>query len=197
MRVRWPHTRSCSPRGLPVVSAPVGLATLSVDHNATRTTLLVYVMIGFTVVVALAVLGWVRRRRRQRGIPAPARMPADIGTLHAEFDGFYVATTLEGQPLNRVAVRGLGFRARATIAVAELGVVLSLPGNTVFIPRDTVREVTRSNYAIDRVVEPGGLVLLAWTLGDTPLDSYFRVEQTEELVRALESLLARSTGKKA
>jgi len=65
-----------------------------------------------------------------------------------------------------------------------------LPGNTVFIPRGTIREVTRSNYTIDRVVEPGGLVLLAWTLGDTRLDSYLRVENTAGLVAELESLLA-------
>jgi hypothetical protein len=124
-------------------------------------------------------------------------MPADIGTVRGEFDGFYVSTTLDGQPLNRVAVRGLGFRARATIAVAEKGVVLALPGNNVFIPRERIREVTRSNYTIDRVVEPGGLVLLAWTLGETNLDSYLRVERTEQLVAAIEDLIASVSGKKA
>ena len=45
-----------------------------------------------------------------------------------EFEGFYVSTTLDGQPLNRVAVRGLGFRARATIAVADAGVVAGPAG---------------------------------------------------------------------
>jgi hypothetical protein len=159
--------------------------------------LLIYVLIGFVVIIALAVLGWTTRRRRQRNIPAPVPMPADIGTVRSEFDGFYVSTTLDGQPLNRVAVRGLGFRARATIAVAEKGVVLALPGNNVFIPRERIREVTRSNYTIDRVVEPGGLVLLAWTLGETNLDSYLRVERTEQLVGAIEDLIASVSGKKA
>jgi hypothetical protein len=170
------------------------LATLDIDDNATRTRLLVYVLIGFAIVLALIVLGWAARRRRQRAIPETAPLPADIGELRSEFDGFYVSTTLDGQPLNRVAVRGLGFRARATIAVADAGVVLALPGNNVFIPRDTIREVTRANYTIDRVVEPGGLVLLAWTLGETRLDSYLRVEQTEELVHALEGLLPADSG---
>jgi len=185
------------------------LASLDIDDNATRTRLLIYVLIGFAIIITLAVLGWTARRRRQRAIPATATLPADIGSVRAEFDGFYVSTTLDGQPLNRVAVRGLGFRARATVAVADAGVVLALPGNNIFIPRDTIREVTRSNYPIDRVVEPGGLVLLAWTLGGTKLDSYFRVEQTEQLVTALEGLLPAgsssstgtrnptSTGKKA
>jgi hypothetical protein len=67
----------------------------------------------------------------------------------------------------------------------------------VFIPRADVREVTRSNYTIDRVVEPGGLVLLAWTLGDTRLDSYLRVTETEALVSAIEKLVPASNGKAA
>jgi hypothetical protein len=160
------------------------------------------VLIGFVVIIGLAILGWQLRRRRQRNIPAPAPLPADIGTVRAEFDGFYVSTTLDGQPLNRVAVRGLGFRARATIAVADSGVVLALPGNNVFIPRADLREVTRSNYTIDRVVEEGGLVLLAWTLGAVNLDSYLRVDDNDALTTALQGLLPNASattkpGKKA
>jgi hypothetical protein len=170
------------------------LGTLNIDDNATRTRLLVYVLIGFAIVLSLIALGWAARRRRQRNIPATAPLPANIGALRGEFEGFYVSTTFDGQPLNRVAVHGLGFRARVTVAVADAGVVLALPGNTVFIPRETIREVTRSNYTIDRVVEPGGLVLLAWELGDTKLDSYFRVEQTEQLVSAIDGLLPAGSG---
>jgi hypothetical protein len=176
--------------------------TLNIDDNGTRTTLLIYVLIGFVVIIGLAILGWTMRRRRQRNIPAPVPMPADIGAVRGEFDGFYVSTTPEGQPLNRIAVRGLGFRARVTIAVADEGVVLALPGNNIFIPRADLREVTRANYTIDRVVEPGGLVLLAWTLGagspnETRVDSYLRVDETEQLVGAIENLLATTSGKKA
>lgn len=182
-----------------ITAAPSALRTLDIDDNGTRTQLLIYVFIGFAVIIGLAIWGWMARRRRQRNIPATAPMPEDVGAMRAEFDGFYVSTTLDGQPLNRVAVRGLGFRARATIAVTDSGVVLALPGNTVFIPRETIREVTRSNYTIDRVVEPGGLVLLAWTLGagtssETRLDSYLRVTETEQLVKAIASLLPTSTG---
>jgi hypothetical protein len=180
-----------------ILYLPTWLATLDIDDNATRTRLLIYVLIGFAVIIGLAVLGWTTRRRRQRNIPATAPLPADVGELIAEFEGFYVSTTLDGQPLNRVAVRGLGFRSRATIAVARAGVVLDLPGHTVFIPREDIREVTTGNYTIDRVVEPGGLVLLAWRLGDTKLDSYLRVTETDALIVALGKLMPRSTGKAA
>jgi hypothetical protein len=155
-----------------------------------RAELLTFVMIGFAVIIALGAIGWAMRRRRQRDIPATAAIPSDLGALIGEFDGFYVSTTLDGQPLNRVAVRGLGFRARATIAVTEAGIVLGLPGNNVFIPRGDVREISRAQYTIDRVVEPGGLVLVAWTLGATRLDSYLRVAETDALIEALVSIAA-------
>jgi hypothetical protein len=155
-----------------------------------RTVLLIEVFAGFVVIIGLAIWGWTARRRRQSSIPAPQPLPTDVGELRGEFEGFYVSTTLDGQPLNRVAVRGLAFRSRATIAVADAGVVLALPGNNVFVPRDDIREVTRANYTIDRVVEPGGLVLLAWDLGETKVDTYLRVEETTELVSAIESLLS-------
>jgi hypothetical protein len=154
-----------------------------------QTILFLWVMAGFVVIILLGILGWVTRRRRQRGIPAPQKLPADIGAVRGEFEGLYVSTTLDGQPLNRVAVHGLGFRARATFAVADRGVVLALPGNNVFVPREAIREVTRAQYTIDRVVEEGGLVLLAWTLGATNVDSYLRVEETQQLVDAIASLI--------
>lgn len=175
------------------------LATLNIDDNATRTQLLIYVLIGFGVIIGLGIWGWMARRRRQSEMPEMAPMPTDVGALRGEFDGFYVSTTLDGQPLNRVAVRGLGFRSRATIAVTDSGVVIALPGDhTVFIPTAAIREVTRSNYTIDRVVEPGGLVLLAWTLGlgepnATKLDSYLRVTDTAQLVADIQSLLPATT----
>ena len=178
-------------------SALTVLTAINIDDNGTRTRLLIYVLIGFAVIIGLAVLGWTTRRRRQRNIPAPQPMPADVGEVMAEFEGFYVSTTLDGQPLNRVAVRGLGFRARATIAVTERGLILALPGNNVFIPRQDIREVTRSNYTIDRVVEPGGLVLLAWTLGETKLDSYLRVEEPGQLAEAISKLVPTNTRRTA
>jgi hypothetical protein len=154
-----------------------------------RTVLLLEVMAGFVVILALMFVGWQTRRRRQRDIPAPAAVPTDLGQLRGEFDGFYISTTPEGQPLNRIAVRGLGFRARATIAVTDAGVILGLPGNNVFIRADDLREVTSAQYTIDRVVEPGGMVLVAWTLGATNLDSYLRVVETQNLIDAIASLI--------
>jgi hypothetical protein len=159
-----------------------------------KTSLFLLVMAFFVLIIALGAFGWMRRTRRQSSIPAPERVPASIGEIIARIEGFYVSTTLDGEPLNRVAVHGLGFRARVTITVAEAGVVLALPGNDVFIPTESIREVTRAQYTIDRVVEQGGLALIAWHLGDTKVDSYFRVDETQYLVDAIASILPITAG---
>jgi hypothetical protein len=156
----------------------------------TREFLLTLVLAFFVLLVGLMAVGWYARRRRQRNIPSLLPVPADFGAELARFTGFYVSTTPDGEPLNRIAVRGLGFRARASILVTEAGVIVSLPANDFFIPKEALREATKSRYTIDRVVEEGGLALIAWTLGDVKLDSYFRVEETTKLVDAVASLIA-------
>ncbi|MCU1551788.1 MAG: hypothetical protein JWR36_2348 [Glaciihabitans sp.] len=152
---------------------------------------LTLVLAFFVVLVGLMAVGWYARRRRQRNIPAPLPVPENFGAELARFTGFYVSTTPDGEPLNRIAVRGLGFRARASLLVTEAGLIVSLPASDFFIPKEDLREASKSRYTIDRVVEEGGLALIAWTLGDVKLDSYFRVEQTARLVDAVASLISR------
>lgn len=111
-------------------------------------------------VVVLAALGmllsWRARRRRGAALGTPTPAPADAGEVLAAAEVLYVATTLAGEPLQRVAVPGLGFRARGSATVHPLGVVLDLDGGSpVLLPADGL-EVGRATWAIDRVVEPGG-----------------------------------------
>lgn len=139
------------------------------------------------------VLGWRARRKRQSALPATAPVPADPGATVFSAEALYAATTLAGDPLNRVAVRGLGFRGRATVTVTPKGVILGIAGTPeVFIALDTIRSVERATWTIDRVVERGGLVLIAWTLGETDVDSYFRIAEPADpmpLIDAISSIL--------
>ncbi len=158
--------------------------------------------ITITVVILLLALlgmylGWRARRRRQSALPAPLPVPADPGTTLLSVETLYAATTLAGDPLNRVAVRGLGFRGRATVTVVSAGVILGIAGTPeIFIPPSAIRSVERATWTIDRVVEAGGLVCIAWTLGaGTPaardVDSYFRVTESTDplpLIRAIQGL---------
>jgi hypothetical protein len=147
------------------------------------------------IVLALAgmAVGWRARRRRQSHLPRPLAVPAELGAVLASADVFYVATTVAGQPLERIAVGGLGFRARATVTVAERGIVLGIAGEPeAFLPAESLRGVERATWTIDRVVETGGLILIAWTLGTTEVDSYLRVAEPADptpIIEAIERLL--------
>ncbi|KQV24998.1 MULTISPECIES: hypothetical protein [unclassified Microcella] len=145
--------------------------------------------------LALMLLGWRRRAARQGDIGAPRPVPATIGEASIRVPVLYVATTRAGDPLDRVAVHGLGFRARGEVAVHPEGAVIAIDGREPWlVARADVRGSGRATWTIDRVVEEGGLVMLAWRLGDAEVDSYFRVtdaraiDATDELLAALATL---------
>ncbi len=134
-----------------------------------------------TVAVALALLAlgvwaWRRRMRRDSGLAAPVG-EAPAGTpVRAVFPALYVATTRHGEPLERLAVKGLAFRSRADVTVTDAGVAIDLTGQPrVFLAADRILDVAQSTVAIDRVVERDGLTRLDWRADDgTVVDSYFR-----------------------
>jgi hypothetical protein len=140
------------------------------------------------VFVGLA-LAWRARQRRQAALPALDAPPATLGTALAVNDGFYVATTHADAPTDRIAVRGLGFRARAAVVVHPQGVVLSIAGQPdAFIPTAAIVGVGRATWTIDRVVGTDGLVFIRWKLGGIEVDTNLRVADSDALVAALTTI---------
>lgn len=167
--------------------------------RATSTTIVIAVIL---LALAGMVLGWRGRQRRQSGLGRPETVPADTGRELASGEGFYVATTIADQELNRVAIAGLGYRARATVIVTDAGVILALVGEPdAFVPRAAIRGIDRATHAIDRAVEKGGLVRITWTLGaagsdGTDVDSYLRITDPAEstaIIAAVGALLPTTT----
>jgi len=157
-----------------------------------RPQLMAIVIALMVVLLVLMYLGWRARRRRQSGIAAPAVAPTERGAEIGSFEGKYVATTASGDPYDRVAVHGLGFRASASVSVAEKGILLELVGAPdVWIPRGDVRGIRTATWTIDRVVEQEGLDLVEWMLGDKQVDSYFRMEEPARFENAVHDLLER------
>ena len=161
--------------------------------NVDRTTSTTIVIVVIVLALVGMAIGWRGRKKRQSHLAVPDTVPADIGRDLLSVEALYVATTMADDELNRVAVAWLGFRARASMTVAEAGVVLSLAGgNEVFISRVALRAIDRATYTIDRAVEKGGLVRLTWSLGTTPVDSYLRLTNpadTALLLDAVHSIL--------
>ncbi|POH61755.1 hypothetical protein C3B59_14205 [Cryobacterium zongtaii] len=155
---------------------------------SSRTIATIITALVLLAVLALMLRSWRRRTKRDAALPAGYPQPADRGRELASAAALYVATTPRDTPLERLNIPGLGFRARGGVTVTEQGVLLELAGSpALFIPADAVQLVADATVAIDRVVEPGGLLLLGWRLNsvgvnttdtptDTPtgVDSYFR-----------------------
>jgi hypothetical protein len=148
------------------------------------------VILGIVALVFLGLaLGWRARQRRQAGLPALATPPATLSPATFTDDVFYVATTRADAPTDRVAVRGLGFRARAAVTVAPEGLVLSIAGQPdAFIPKSAVVGVGLATWTIDRVVGKDGLVFVRWTLGHTEVDTNLRSADPDALVTALSTI---------
>jgi hypothetical protein len=157
-------------------------------------------LLGGVILLAVAALfvamarTWRTRSRRQAEAVPPVPVPADRGPAAGSWDGFTVATTRADQPLERITAAGLGFRGRGGVTVHATGVVLHHAGvDDRWIARSAVRGADRATWAIDRVVEPGGLVRLRWTAtgaaAATDLDTYFRFPEGDaEALTALQGL---------
>lgn len=139
--------------------------------------LAITVMIAVAVLILLAMLfAWRRRLRRDSGLTAPLGVPEHAEVVHRE-EVLYVSTTRHDQPLERLAISPLAYRARGELAVTDRGVALCLDGApTVFLASSRLVQVDRATVTIDRVVEPGGLVRIVWNAADdTVVDSYLRL----------------------
>ena len=152
----------------------------------------IIIVVVVVTIFTLMVLSWRRRVRSQSDLPELAAVPADLGTVLGDYDGLYLASTPTGDRYNRIAVRGLGFRERGTLRVTSAGFVMLVDK---FIPADAVTGVSRASWTIDRGVEANGLSVITWTLGDTSVDSYFRLDDPEGFLEVAGGII-QQTGQK-
>lgn len=156
-----------------------------------RSVLMAIVIVFLIAMLGLLVVGWRSRKRRQSSVTAPATVPAQPGRALGTFAGKYVATTTSGDPYDRIAVHGLGFRGAAAVTVTDLGLLVQRPGeNDFWVAGAELRGIRRATWTIDRVVEPDGLQLIEFTLGDRVVDSYFRMDEPDAFEHAVTSLIA-------
>ena len=143
---------------------------------AGRTGTVALAIVLAVVLLAVMAFAWRRRLRRDSALSAPLGVPehAEVVERH---EVLYVSTTRHDEPLERLTLSPLAYRARGEAAVTDRGLALCLDGApTVFLASDRLVAIDRATVTIDRVVEPGGLVRVVWSAADdTVVDSYLRV----------------------
>ena len=115
-------------------------------------------------------LAWRKRVARDSRfqIIAPGAPIVSHSSAPAEFSGLYVATTLATDPLQRVTLPGLSFRADAHVLVSMDGLSIAPRGEkSTFIPAAQIVQIHRTQVAIDKAVEKDGLTAISWTAWDT------------------------------
>ncbi|WP_295010661.1 hypothetical protein [uncultured Microbacterium sp.] len=134
------------------------------------------VLVVALLLLLAGVFAWRARLRRDAGLTAPLGVP-EHAEVRARYETLYVATTKHDQPLERLAVRPLVYRARGELTITDRGAALSLDGSpTVFLASNRLIGADRATVTIDRVVEPGGLIRLTWRTDEgTVVDSYLRI----------------------
>jgi len=153
------------------------------------------------VVLALIAWGWRRRTRRDAGIAAPVgELPADAAIV-AVHEGLYVASTEHDAPLERLAIRRLAFRSKATVTVARGGVALDLTGQPrMVLAADRIVAADQATVTIDRVVEKDGLIRIVWRADgatqETIVDTYLRAQDASAraVVDEIRSILPAAGG---
>ena len=148
----------------------------------------------FAGLILLAMNSW-RRRRREQSM-AFSEPVASLGTASAKSETAevkYVATTIGGEPLNRVTAYGLGFRGRASITASEAGVVIDRRGErSLGIASRQIESINFSQVALGRAVEKDGLVAINWIQDTTALTTVLRFQSAADRNRILRACTALS-----
>ena len=151
------------------------------------------------VALSLMFFSWQRRRRRDVSLATSNRADQrDVRLLEVEC--FYVATTPRSEPLERLAIPGLAFRARATVGVSRSGVTIEPRGEIeTYISIAQLDGVRAADATIDRSAGRGSLTALDWTAANgAELSSFFRVPNRLDrslFIETVTTLLSPSTVK--
>jgi hypothetical protein len=173
-------------------------ASVPVTHLGERLAWSAVLLLLFVALCLAMWRGWRRRAARQADLPGLYPRPGVLsGDVVPPVRGVYVSSTTAGDWLDRIVVRDLGVRSRATVHVTGSGVAFDREGAAdVFVPSAWLRSVRRERGIAGKFVEEGGLVVVTWEFGDRMLDTGFRADRssdTERLVTAIDRLVTQGS----
>lgn len=138
--------------------------------------------------IYLAYMAWMRQSRNQEAIlPRPLAFGGDSES--AGIKCFYIATTFLGAPLSRVKAYTLGTRGQAIVHSSRDGLAFDRKGELSFqIPVVDFLAIETSNAVIGKAVEAEGLFSVSWRLGDSEVQTHFRIVSQAERARFVEKM---------
>jgi hypothetical protein len=136
----------------------------------------------FSVLAGLAVRAWQKRASDQAAeFSAPLEALGFFGELLAQAKAFYVATTRGDNHLERINAYGLGARGIAQVMVFSEGLLIVRNGERpLAIQRDQVTAIELSQVAIDKAVEPKGLLSVSWHQDGVILATQLRIVESRD-----------------
>lgn len=139
--------------------------------------------------VLLAIRSWRTRASAQSQlISAPLNSLDSVGFLAT---GFYVATTMTAEPLNRITAYRLGARGRADFSVGATGLLIERVGEpSLAIPTAQLVDAQTATATIDRAVEAEGLIEVLWHQNSVKLSTFIRVVDRQARKQLLEQIQA-------
>lgn len=151
---------------------------------------LVTALIVFLVIVAFR--AWRTRASAQENIfSAPAEWLEHPSGGRQWTAIQYVATTVAGDPLNRVTAHGLGARGNGKITISSDGVLIERNGErAIGIPSAQLSTVEKATVTIDRSVETDGLIQLNWNQDGFGLSTFLRARNNQDAKQIFEQLEA-------
>jgi hypothetical protein len=124
-------------------------------------------------------LNW-RSRSSGRGLAELPAVPADPGPALLRASGRYEGTAFASGKQRHVTQAGLGKRATADATLHASGLVLHRQGaaGTIFIPSPGWVQARLATELGGKKLDPDGVLVLRWRLGEAELDTAFRADDT-------------------
>lgn len=144
----------------------------------------------FLVLAGLASRSWRKRAAAQESeFSAPFEALEFFGELLTQVKAFYVSTTLDSNHLERIKAYGLGSRGIAQVLVFTEGLLIVRNGERpLAIDRAQLVAISTTQVAIDKVVEPQGLLSVSWIQDGVLLATQLRIVTSDDRARIITAL---------
>ena len=152
----------------------------------------------FLMLASLALRAWRKRASYQASeFSAPLEALDFFGELLAQARANYVATTRGANHLERINAYGLGARGIAQVFVFTEGLLIVRNGERpLAIDRAQLAAVEFTQVAIDKAVEPEGLVSVSWMQDGVSLATQLRIVDASDrkvISEALKQIIGSKT----